>query len=261
MRWQNLVTKAIAEFYSLLQLPSTIPSGLRILIYHAVESPVYEDHLGLNTIKVNLFNEHIKLLSKMEVIPLLPLKIAQHKMQVVITFDDGYADNLKIAAPILAENNLPFTVFVTTEFIRNKKSGFLTPDELKELSLIPGVTIGSHTSTHPHLTSCNNEKLVGELEESKLYLEDLLGQAINAIAYPYGDVDMRVRDAALQAGYEVGTGSRVDINRIDRDHLMLNRCFILGSDSPRILNQKLKGGWDWYRWRNYDPLLKVNPSN
>ncbi len=69
---------------------------------------------------------------------------------------------------------------------------------------------------------------------------------------------MRVRDAVQRAGYELGTCSRFDINHPDRDVFMLNRCVILGSDTSRVFQQKLRGDWDWYRWRSVDPLnIKV----
>ncbi|MGQ9663592.1 MAG: polysaccharide deacetylase family protein [Kiritimatiellia bacterium] len=39
------------------------------------------------------------------------------KPRVVITFDDGYANNFTVAYPVLRELNLPATIFVTTAFI------------------------------------------------------------------------------------------------------------------------------------------------
>lgn len=57
------------------------------------------------------------------VIPLFDLIKAQNKRQslppnaVVITFDDGYESNFKLAHPILKKFDLPATIFVTTGFI------------------------------------------------------------------------------------------------------------------------------------------------
>lgn len=253
MRWQQLAMRTISEAVSIVRKPFGEPKGLRILIYHAVgDTPVYGDTIGLNTINLELFKKHIDIISKLSTTPLLPLSIDENKLKVAITFDDGYADNLHIAAPLLAEAGIPFTVFVTSDFVKNRSKGFLSPSELKRLALIPGATIGSHTCSHPHLTKCNDSKLRVELEDSKSYLENLLGKEVLSFAYPYGDVDMRVRNAVYKAGYKVGACSRFDINRPERDKLLLNRCFILCNDTQRVLQQKLRGDWDWFRRRSID---------
>jgi len=254
MRWQTLALHALARGAALSRKPFSLRCGLRILMYHSVGSFVYGDNLGLHTISEKRFRQHLDVLSDMRSAPLLPLLISENELSVAITFDDGYADNLHIAAPLLAERGIPFTVFVTTDFIRNNEPGFLSPGELKQLAQIPGVHIGSHGRTHCHLTGCSDNQLAAELCESRHYLEDLIGRSVTSLAYPYGSSDRRVMEAALSAGYELGACSRFDINHSSRDPLMLNRCVILNSDKKKILKQKIMGDWDWYRWRSADPL-------
>lgn len=53
---------------------------------------------------------------------------------VVVTFDDGYADNLEIAAPLLEEFDVPATVFVTPRF---ENAGEFWWDELERVALRP----------------------------------------------------------------------------------------------------------------------------
>ena len=50
---------------------------------------------------------------------------------VVITFDDGYRDNLLVAKPILEEHGLPATVFVTTGYVGSNRDFWW--DELESL--------------------------------------------------------------------------------------------------------------------------------
>ena len=66
----------------------------------------------------------------------------------------------------------------------NKLKGFL------------GVKIGSHSCTHPHISNCNDVELQNELLDSKHYLDDLIGQTITSIVYPYGSTNHLVKDAA-----------------------------------------------------------------
>lgn len=257
MRWQMIASRAISESLAFARTQSAPTPGLRILMYHAVGSPVRGDRLGIFTLSAERFSAHVNLLAAMRTVPLMPLSIPQDELQVAITFDDGYADNLRIAAPLLAAQGLPFTVFITTDFVREGVTGFLTPTELKELARISGVSIGAHGRSHRPFTACSDDALAAELAESKSYLEDLLSQPVTSLAYPHGAADRRVRDAAEAAGYKIAACSHFDINRPGRDAFMLNRCNVLGDDTPRVLHQKLQGDWDWYRWRSIDPL-KVN---
>lgn len=260
MRWQGLALQAISECVSFARMPFAARRGLRILTYHAVGSSAYGDYLGLNTISVERFHEHLDILANMPTAPLLPLAITRDQLKVAVTFDDGYADNLYVAAPLLVERNIPFTVFVTSDFIRGQVDGFLSPSDIIQLSRVPGATIGAHSRSHCNLTKCGKEELRAELEDSKHYLEDLIGMPVTSLAYPYGAADMRVRDAAQCAGYEIGASCRFDINRVQHDALMLNRCTILCNDSRRVIRQKLRGDWDWYRWRSVDPLTITHKS-
>jgi peptidoglycan/xylan/chitin deacetylase (PgdA/CDA1 family) len=121
--------------------------------------------------------------------------------------------------------------------------------------MLPNVKIGSHGKSHIDLTKCDEKILEKELVYSKKYLEDLLGKTVDSISFPYGASNIKVKTAAEAAGYSKGLCSRFDINHPSRDPLMLNRCVILKNDSIKVLNQKIMGGWDWYKLRHRDPLL------
>jgi peptidoglycan/xylan/chitin deacetylase (PgdA/CDA1 family) len=203
-----------------------------------------------------LFARHIAALAARDDVAMVGLAdglIAQERLRVAVTFDDGYRDNLTVAAPVLQQHRIPFTVFVCTGFMRDASGNFLTSAELRELAALPGVTIGSHGATHTPLTGLDDQALRNELVASKSELEDATGRAVNAISYPHGAVDRRVRDAAAAAGYKIGACSRFDINDATRDPLLLCRTDIHGNDSVRVFRQKLRGDWDWYRWRSTDP--------
>ena len=73
-------------------------------------------------------------------------------------------------------------------------------EQVRELA-DSGWEIGSHTRTHPHLTTLDDHQLEAELVRSRAELEEALGRPCETIAYPYGDEDDRVAAATEAAGY------------------------------------------------------------
>ena len=110
------------------------------------------------------------------------------KKFVVITLDDGYADNYEIAYPIFKQYGIPFCVFVTKDFIFKGKDSyrFLSESQIVELSQEPLCTIGCHTVSHPHLNLLAEEQQYSEIKQCKEWLEQMLGGPISYFAYPYG---------------------------------------------------------------------------
>ncbi len=128
---------------------------------------------------------------------------------VVITFDDGYRDVLESAVPVLRAFGFTAAVFPVLDLARRynhwdegpELSGpLLTADELRAVEGA-GLELGSHTLTHPELTRAPDDVLRFELARSREVLEGVAARPIPVLAYPYGEVDERVKAAARAAGY------------------------------------------------------------
>ena len=137
---------------------------------------------------------------------------------LVVTFDDAYRSVIERAWPILADLGLPGTVFTVTEWagarapmawpgierwLEGPHREELLPMSWEELGSLSdaGWEIGSHSHTHPHLTTLDDAALATELQRSRNECERRLDRPCQSLAYPYGDVDGRVVEAARQAGY------------------------------------------------------------
>jgi len=219
-------------------------------MYHSIGGKAVGDNEGIFSVSERDFRYQIKCISEIDKVSLHKLTINNDLLQIAVSFDDGYQDNLTVAAPILIDHGIPFTVYVSSGFIKNKIKGFLSVQELKELAALPGVTIGSHGVTHERLTLCSESMLESELLDSKHFLEDIIGGSVSSVAYPHGAVDSRVLAKVKKFNYESGVCSQFDINQSQNNPLMLSRTTILRDDNERIFKQKLLGDWDWYRFRN-----------
>ncbi len=256
MDLRRVVSRSVSEVVAAANHFARPPEGLRVLMYHAIGTPALGDQRGLFSLSRERFRSHMSLLSTMEDVRVVELsrpELATSGGRVAITFDDGYLDNLEVAAPILSDLGFPFTVFVTSEFVRRSKPGFLSISALRELAALPGAQIGAHGANHVPLSSCDDQTLRAELMSSRHFLEDAIGREVIQLAYPFGAANRRVRDAALATGYQLGACSFAGINRPGRDVLLLARTEILAHDNSRVFAQKMRGHWDWYRWRTQDP--------
>jgi len=139
--------------------------------------------------------------------------------RVAITFDDGFRSVRELAKPILDRVGVPASVFVPTAFPgsgrplawqgteqwlggpHEEELGSLTWEELAALAE-DGWEVGSHTRSHPRLSTLDDGALRDELAGSRRDCEERLGRPCTSLAYPYGDHDARVVRAVADAGYE-----------------------------------------------------------
>lgn len=162
-----------------------------------------------------------------------------------LTFDDGFADTVETALPMMSARGFTGLVF---PLARHLDSGapLAWPEVAGEAARRPGLMrstdwdgvgrlveagweVGSHGITHAHLPSLSDEALAQELLDSRRLLEERLGRRCDLLAYPFGDWDERVARAAASAGYayafslpfgEQTRASRMSVPRVmvdDRD--------------------------------------------
>ena len=122
------------------------------------------------------------------------------KKPVLITFDDGYADNYTNAFPILKYYGMRATIFVIPAFVGVYKN-YLTWEEMREMEN-SGITFESHTMNHYKLEELPDDEIRSELLNSKQILEENLGHPINFLAYPTGTYNLHIAGIAKAIGYK-----------------------------------------------------------
>jgi peptidoglycan/xylan/chitin deacetylase (PgdA/CDA1 family) len=178
-----------------------------ILTYHSVA-----DGPSPLEIPPAVFAEQMEWLkANTNVVPLgeIVTALANHKSfperAVVLTFDDGFRDFHIAAAPVLLRLKLPAIVFLPTAHVGGKNDwagqpAWVAPQPLMDWPDIrglaeKGIEFGSHSVTHPDVTTLSPAQLAGELERSKKEIESHTGRPAEFFCYPYGRWSRAVRSA------------------------------------------------------------------
>jgi peptidoglycan/xylan/chitin deacetylase (PgdA/CDA1 family) len=104
----------------------------------------------------------------------------------------------EIVLPLLQAYNANGTFFIVVDFVG--RVGYMSWDQIKQIS-DAGMEIGSHSYSHPILTTLSDSKQLLELKQSKIHIEQKIGKKVNSFAYPYGDCSNKTHKAAKEAGY------------------------------------------------------------
>ena len=170
-----------------------------ILTYHSLD-----DSGAVTSVAPRDFREHMHILAErgftgISLSALLDSWDGRHKLPpspVVITFDDGFANVLEHAAPLLADLGFHATIFVVTGRCGQTNDWPNQAPDVPRLPLLSwselvqmataGFEIGAHSVTHRPLTEIPQPEAAREIVESKAAIEDQLGKAVQTFAYPFG---------------------------------------------------------------------------
>lgn len=144
---------------------------------------------------------------------------------VGLTFDDGYADFVTHALPLLHRWDCGATLFVLPGRLGGvnawdplgPRKPLLTADGIRRAAA-EGVEIGSHGLTHVDLTKADDVTLKVEVAESRALIEELTGAPVDGFCYPYGTVDARAVQAVREAGY--GYACAIDPGALTGPHAL-----------------------------------------
>jgi peptidoglycan/xylan/chitin deacetylase (PgdA/CDA1 family) len=261
---KNGLYRTTGEAVSTLSPPDDAGRTLRVLMYHKVN----DQHPNPITVPTAAFAEQMTLLGDLGYTPVSLDAVRDHYLvgaslperAVLITFDDGYLDNLENAAPILADHGFPAVIFAPVGYLDpgarplpHEESLFragirnptLTWSQLADLEA-GGIRIESHGIGHRRLAELDPDEALREIAISKIRLEEVLGREVEAYAYVKGSrADYRAEHSSLvkQAGYKLGFSAVSGVNDPSSDRFQLLR-YNVEPYSARTFELVLAGSCD-----------------
>lgn len=246
-------------------IPVSERRGPVILMYHSIE-PQGQRPPTEWAVTAKNFRKQIQLLKEegwntARVCDLLKAELLPPRT-VVITFDDGYANNFKSGFEVLSEYEMQATWFIVTQDI-GKHARWLNQNQLVSPMLSAtqilemahaGMEIGSHTRRHLRLSELDLGTIWDEVWGSKKEMEDILGLPVISFAYPYGEFNEDCVTAVKKAGYRVACTARPGWFGSDPDLLRVRRVAVFSHDDLSTFARKLAfadNNVEWGRMAKY----------
>ncbi|MBE0547620.1 MAG: polysaccharide deacetylase family protein [Rubrivivax sp.] len=226
------------------------PHGPVMLMYHAVHPqdrrPAWPWAVSLASFERQLDFLQASGYDTPTVSELLAAPDRLRRRTAVITFDDGYADNVE-AAGALQRRGMRATWYMVSgsigrapewPFDGRPAGRLMDAAELRALQ-DAGMEIGSHSASHRRMTELDPQAQLREAVASKSDLEDLLGTEVHSFAYPYGAVDAACAAAVREAGYRSACTTDPGWMLRDGDPFRLRRLTVFNHDTLGTFRRKL----------------------
>jgi len=198
-------------------------SDIPALLYHKV-APAWE--VGVTCVPPSRFVEQMRAIHSQGWRTILPGQEPQtadaspDTPQFLLAFDDGYECVRRYAFPVLQELGYRAIVFMPAGCIGKwndwdhnllgRRFRHLSAEMLRDL-VDAGWLVGSHGIHHRALTGLHDDELQEELTLSRRRLQDLFSAEVRWCAFPFGRYDVRVLNAAAEAGYR---GAVIPVRRM-----------------------------------------------
>jgi peptidoglycan/xylan/chitin deacetylase (PgdA/CDA1 family) len=202
------IRHAILSAKALVCKVANAPLGLHTLCYHHVAA----EHQARFARQLDHFGRHGTFVGADRAIDLVRSGEAGRGRFFLLSFDDGYADTVDVALPVLTERQIPAIAFMVGAFLdkppidsSDRRSGFMSRVDLATWCAA-GMAVGSHSHTHRRMIGLSDSEARWEFEASKAALAFAMHMPIRHFACPWGDPDHDFRPdhtprLAAEAGF------------------------------------------------------------
>nr|WP_308008984.1 polysaccharide deacetylase family protein [uncultured Fusobacterium sp.] len=263
----NIITDKIEKIYARLYVLKK-KYDIPVIMYHRVVNNENEGGVHGTYITAKKFDEHMKYLKEHDYEPitfkeLLKLNYRNRfnngKKYIILTFDDGYEDNYKIAFPILKKYQFKCIIYLVSHLNYNKwdvevpenpekKFPLMTWDMIKEMQEY-GIEFGGHTMTHQKLAHIPFEQAKEEITKSTQFLEEKLEEKLVCFAYPYGDLNEQVKEFVRNSSYSFAVATDSGDLSFSEDLFQIRRIGIFPTNNMLSFKRKVHGNYNFIKLR------------
>ena len=222
-----------------------------VLLYHHVS----EDTPSSTSVTPRTFARHLKHLEE-NGYHVMPFELIVENLQtgtplperaLAITFDDAFQSIHDTAAPMLANYQWPFTVFVNTEPASKQSDLYMDWDELRRAEML-GASIQNHGHSHdslafplPHESRTSwRTRVTRDISTAQEQIKRHLGKEARLFAYPYGEYSPELQDVVRDLGL-IGVGQQSGAVGPKSDFWGLPRHpFYIGADNLERFDERIR---------------------
>ncbi len=180
-----------------------------VLMYHHIQPEAAAKSLGQTSLTVDngIFDQQMAYLVSHGYTPVWANELVNALLThsglpgkpIVITMDDGYADNDIYALPILKKYGFKANLMLASGLV-GANSDMLTWGQVNDLKN-NGVYLTNHTWSHWPITNGSQAKIESEIVTAQNQIQQYTGQTVNIFTYPYGSFNSNAIQTLQRKGY------------------------------------------------------------
>lgn len=258
------IAKKVMRVYESAYFIRNYSKWIPILMYHKIPDQDLQSQHKIYVNKNN-FAKHLQTFKKLNMTTLTFDELALYrkglksfslfpKNPLILTFDDGYEDNLQNANVELKKQNMQAHIYLLADTTVASNQWDHQTDQTEKHKIISGEErklwknsqfhIGSHGLKHERLPEMSRDKKILELSTSKQKLEAEFKQPVITYAYTYGDTNKECAELAEACGYEYALNTDTGGLHLEEDPYAIFRVNIFPDESFSSLWKKTR---KWYR--------------
>jgi len=191
-------------------------------MYHRFNENKYPS----TNIKIDIFKKQLELIKESNIEYYDPANFdtefnyPKKNKKVLITIDDAFSSFYENAWPILKEGEIPFILFVSTEPVG--KPGYMTWEQIKEISSYNFAYIGNHSHTHEYLLDFSHLEFTEDIKKSIRIFREKLGYNPIYFSYPFGEYNLK-QTQFIENNFKYGFGQHSGVIDLTKNPFELPR--------------------------------------
>jgi len=196
--------------------------GILSLMYHRFDENKYPS----TNIKMDVFKKQIEIIKRNNFEFFDPKNFSEEfnkvktDKKILITIDDAFLSFYENAWPFLKENQIPFILFTSTDFIGKK--GYMNIDQLREVEKEGFAYLGNHSHMHEYMVTFDFNKFTNDIDRSIEIFNNLFNYNPIFFSYPFGEYSLEQKNY-ISSKFEYAFGQHSGVIDLNKDPYELPR--------------------------------------